>query len=513
VLAAVLLTALSAVAPGDVVVVIAPDASIDAVLAAVPQGELRVYRRYQVLPAFAARATARAIERLERDRRVVAVQPDRGGHAATAESGPLIRMPEARAATGLAGRGVRVALLDTGVDTSHPDLDGGVFQQKCFVLGGCPPGNTDVGDLAPEAAASAHGTHVSATLAGNGRVGATGVAPGTQLLMIRVFDGTLYGRESDWAAALDWILANNATLGVRVVNLSLGTDDAYDGGAACAAAWPLLALAVERLRAAGVTSFAASGNRAFSNALTAPACVPAAIAVGATYDAPLGREPDVGTYTSGCFDADAGTDDVVCFTNASADLDLLAPGSQIRAAAPGATTSVKRGTSQAVPHASGIAALMLELDPLLSPDDLEQLLESTGVPVTDRRTGRVFPRVNAAGAVDAVRASYCMRRGDGLACPLFCDAGACAPGRCSLGACVDGVADAGLPDAGARDAGQPADAGVPDAGVADAGVPDAGTPGEPIAPPQGCGCSGAGGLWLAAIALALLRRKRTGPPE
>ncbi len=513
-IAAALLATLSAVPAGDVVVVLADRADVDAVIATLAPEELHVYRRYQALPAFAARASARAIEHLARDRRVVALQPDRGGHASLAESGPLIRAPQARAQTGVAGRGVRVALLDTGVDTSHPDLDGGVFMQKCFVLGGCPPGNTDTGDLAPEAAASAHGTHVSATLAGGGRVGAPGVAPGAQLLMIRVFDSTLYGRESDWAAALDWILANNATLGVRVVNLSLGTDNSYDGGATCAAAEPLLALAVERLRDAGVTSFAASGNEAVFNGMNSPACVPAALAVGATYDAPLGREPDVGTYSSGCFDADAGRDDVVCFSNTSADLDLLAPGSQIRAAAPGATTSVKRGTSQAVPHASGVAALMLELDPLLRPDDVEQLLEGSGVPVTDRRTGRVTPRVDALAALDAVRASFCARRSDGAACPQ---------GRCSGGACVavtaDAGVDAGAPDAGVADSGV-RDAGLPDASVADAGTDAGGTMMLPAAdggfeagPTGGCSCAATDGVWLALVALAMLRRKKLGPPE
>lgn len=496
--------------PIDAVVMLADGVRADDVLERLPPGQFVVHRRYLLLPAVAGRARPAALEALARDPRVTSIGLDHRGHTSTAESGPAIGATQVRTQFGLTGKGVRVAVLDTGVDRGHPDLDGGVFATKCFVLGGCPPGNTDVGELAPEG--SGHGTHVSGTITGDGRVAPMGIAPGADLLMIRVFDNVSYGRESDWAAALDWLLANNATLGVRVVNLSLGTDEVYDGGAACAAGQPLLAIAVEKLRDAGVISFAAAGNDGKPDAINSPACVPAAVAVGATYDADLGREPDTGSYLCGCSDADAGAGSVVCFSNSSPDVDLLAPGSRIRAAAPGGGVAEKRGTSQAAPHASGTAALMLELDPTLSPDDLEQILEVTGVPTTDAKNGRTTPRLDARAAILSVLGSYCSRRADGAVCPrtLACDGGSCAPGTCALGACVAAL----MPDAG-RDAGT--DAGTPDAGVDGGPAADAGTDVTLPAldgsyPGARAGCSVAFGgtallLWLLAV--ALMRRTPT----
>jgi hypothetical protein len=162
------------------------------------------------------------------------------------------------------------------------------------------------------------------------------------------------------------------------------------------------------------------------------------VAVGATYDAPLGREPDTGTYTSGCFDADAGPGAVMCLSNTSDALDLLAPGSRIRSAAPGGGIAEKRGTSEAAPHASAAAALMLEVDSALTPDELERILKATGRPTVDPKApGRTTALLDVHAAVEATRASFCSRHVEGATCPLpfdACDGGACA-GVCRAGAC------------------------------------------------------------------------------
>jgi subtilisin family serine protease len=415
----------------EVIVLLRPGATAQQVL---PGGV--VLRHFTSLPGFVARVTANELAQLSVDPRVATLEADQLGHVETDEAAVLTGARTVTRELGLTGKGLRFALLDTGVERTHPDLDGGVVLEKCFVLGGCPPMNTDTGDLAPEG--SGHGTHVAGIITSDGRVGPRGVAPNAEVITIRVFNNQAVGRVSDWVAALDWVLSVRELQQIRLVNMSVGTDMAFPG--ACDGDQPALTEAVGRLRDAGVVLFASAGNENVANGMTAPACVHGVIAVGATYDSDLGREPDNGTYSSGCFDENADAGSVACFSNSSDELDLLAPGSRIRSSVPGGSVGEKRGTSQASPHAAAIAALMLELDPLLTPDDLERLLKSTGVPKMDPKNGRVTPLVNAVAALQQVRESECSRRAVGAACEVSrsCDAGVCAvsTGTCSATGCV-----------------------------------------------------------------------------
>lgn len=417
----------------EVIVLVRASVTVDEVLLAHPGLALR---RFNALPGFVARVNASQLAALTTDARVASVEADQLGHARTDEAASLTGARTITSDLGLTGRGVRIALLDTGVDRTHPDLDGGLLLEKCFVLGGCPPMATDTGDLAPEG--TGHGTHVAGIITSDGLVAPRGVAPDAQFITIRVFNSQAVGRVSDWVAALDWVLGAHEAQGIRLVNLSIGTDESFPG--ACDAVQPALSEVVGRLREAGVALFAAAGNEAVVDGLNAPACVGGVISVGAVYDGDLGREPDTGTYASGCFDQNADAGSVVCFSNSSAGLDLLAPGSRIRSSNPGGSAGERRGTSQASPHAAAIAALMLELDPRLTPDELQAILVQSGVPTFDRKNGRTTPRVNAEAAFQQVRDSQCTRRADGEACELSrsCDAGACAvsPGTCARGVCA-----------------------------------------------------------------------------
>lgn len=413
-----------------------PGVAVEEVLSAHPRVE--VVRRFGPLSGFVARGSDEALRALAADARVRAVQPDALGHASTDEAAVLTGARQASLELGYTGRGVRLAVLDTGVDRAHPDLDGGLVLEKCFVLGGCPPSNQDTGDEAPEG--SGHGTHVAGIITGDGRIAPRGVAEQAELVMVRVFNQQSVGRVSDWVAALDWVLAHHAEQRVRVVNMSLGTDFAWPG--ACDDAQPALAEVVAQLRDAGVAVFAASGNEAQDAGMTAPACVSGVLAVGAVYDSDLGREPDSNTYTSGCFDEHADAGKVICFSNSSEALDVLAPGSRIRSSVPGARAGERRGTSQASPHAAAVAALLLEADPLLGVDELERVLEETGTPTLDEKNGLVRPLVQAQAALARVRETQCARREVGAVCELtrVCDvdAGTCATtsGTCHDQRCV-----------------------------------------------------------------------------
>jgi len=125
------------------------------------------------------------------------------------------------------------------------------------------------------------------------------------------------------------------------------------------------------------------------------------VAVGSTYDA------NVGAYTWGganpiCTDTSTAVDQIACTSNSSSALDLLAPGAVITSAGLGGGVSNRSGTSMATPHASAVAALLLQAQPGLSAGQVESILKETGVPITDRRNGRITPRVDAYAAVQRI---------------------------------------------------------------------------------------------------------------
>ena len=131
--------------------------------------------------------------------------------------------------------------------------------------------------------------------------------------------------------------------------------------------------------------------------MEAPACIDAAISVGAVYDA------NVGPVTMfGCTDATTAADQITCFSNSNATLDLLAPGAVITSDWILGGISSFYGTSQAAPHVTGSVALLLEARRSLQPDEIEALLKSTGKPILDERNGVVTPRIEVSGAVSAI---------------------------------------------------------------------------------------------------------------
>lgn len=147
---------------------------------------------------------------------------------------------------------------------------------------------------------------------------------------------------------------------------------------------------LRQLVEAGVTLIAASGNEYWPGAIASPACHPEVISVGAVYDT---FSPSEG---SPCPEETPQADRITCYSNSAYFLDLLAPGSRIQV--PG--SRMEMGTSAAAPHVAGVAALMLQLNPYLSPEQIRDILKRTGVPVKDSRNGVTFSRVDALNAVE-----------------------------------------------------------------------------------------------------------------
>lgn len=222
------------------------------------------------------------------------------------------------------GSGTIVAVIDSGVNRTGTDLNG--TAQVPQVLDGCDwvtsPTNVCRGTGVTDE--NGHGTHVAGIIAAkNDGVGITGVAPGSQILPLRVLDANGSGYLSDIAAAIDFAVTNNAD----VINLSLGGTTNYY----------LIEEAINQAVDGGVVVVAAAGNSGPNNALPSyPAAYANVIAVAAT-------------DSSGV---------VATYSNQGSYLDVAAPGSAIISTYPNGYASLS-GTSMASPHVAGVAALLL----------------------------------------------------------------------------------------------------------------------------------------------------------
>ncbi len=365
------------------------------VLFDIPPSEFTVTHEWLNLSALAGVLRPEGLLKLLSDPRVLRIDVDVPGAMATAESSPVIRANELQS-RGITGAGVKVAVLDTGVDTQHPDLSDDLIDQQCFCTnadgsGCCPNGATSQSGPGAAEDAQGHGTNVAGIITGRGGIAPEGIAPDAKLIAIRVLDaqGTASGT-AQVLSALDWIMTAHPD--TRAVNLSL-VYNPFPGTCDNAASFTqAFAQAIGRMRSMGMLVFASSGNNGLVGQIGLPACISTAVAVGATYDA------NVGSISFGCSDATTDTDQVACFSNSSSAVDLLAPGAAITSTGMGGGIVTFIGTSQASPHAAAVAALLFQANPGLTPDAAEALMKNTGLSVTDPKSGITTPRIDAAAA-------------------------------------------------------------------------------------------------------------------
>lgn len=271
----------------------------------------------------------------------------------------LIKAPEVWA-QGYAGQGVVVAVVDTGVDYTHPDLDANIWTNPGEVAGDGidNDGNGFVDDIRGwdfvnndnnPTDDDNHGTHVAGTIAAeNNGVGNTGVAYNAKIMPIKVLGPN--GGSSNAVAAGIRYAANN---GAKVINLSLG------GGAASSAITEAVRYATETK---GATVVIASGNEG----RTRPS-FPATLSN--TWGISVGAVDRTSRLAS--FSNRAGQQTVDYVT---------APGVSVLSTTPNNTYSSYSGTSMATPHVAGVVALMLSANPSLSPTQVEQLVTQTANP-------------------------------------------------------------------------------------------------------------------------------------
>jgi subtilisin family serine protease len=247
---------------------------------------------------------------------------------------------------------IRVAVIDTAVDESHPDLKGAV-EARFDAIGGAAPRSLD------------HGTAIAGAIAARGRL--KGVDPNVRILAARAFDSEGAGTvgETLWLLeAIDWAARERAS----VVNMSFaGPPD------------PALHAILAAASAKGMTLVAAAGNAGPKSPPLYPAADEAALAVTATdADDKLYRNANVGRYVA-----------------------VAAPGVDVLLPAPQGAYALETGTSVSAALVSGVVALMLERRPAATPADIRKWLTATAAPLA----GGGRPDEFGAGLVDARRAT------------------------------------------------------------------------------------------------------------
>ena len=355
---------------------------------------MRIVHKLNNIPWIYGTISHEMLERLKTHPNVASIVSDISGQFHLAESGPLVESDIANH-TDHTGNGVSVAVIDSGIDTDHPDLIDSIVWEECFSTnGGCPvTGGTRASGPGSAEDVYGHGTHVSGIITSS-NTNYKGIAPDAGIVAIRVSGADNVVTVPNVVDAIDWVIDNKDLYNIRVINMSLGFANLYEG--VCdsdARVWPLRDI-TEVAKSAGIVLLASSGNSGSDNRMRQPACISHVVSVGAVYDA------DVGSRSwAPCTDETTEADQIVCFSDVSTALDILAPGSVISSTKKNGIIGTESGTSMASPHAAGLAALLLENNPELTPDELLGIMSETGTSLYDDRIDMWFPRINIAKAL------------------------------------------------------------------------------------------------------------------
>ena len=287
------------------------------------------------------------------------------------QSVPLIGAPRAWTELGFDGTGVRAAVIDTGIDATHPDVPyGSKVIQNIKIIGEddtAPGVHVIVEDQQNTDLTSGHGTHVSATVAGLGRAtsdGHIGVAPGAQLIGVGTGDVIFIFTA---LSGFDWVMQHQQEYQIRIISNSWGTGGPFDPED------PVNVASKAAVDAGMVVLFAAGNSGPGSNTLNPYSVAPwvIGVAAGNKDGQTLADFSSRGIYGDSLYQP-----------------TITAPGVDIVSAA--ATTHAvdgtyyvsNSGTSMATPHVAGVAALMLQANPTLQPDAIKRVLVDTARPMS-----------------------------------------------------------------------------------------------------------------------------------
>lgn len=325
----------------------------------------RPRRVYELIPAMALSARGKAIHVLDEDPRVEKIWPDLPVHTCLDVAAPQVGVPRLWE-LGLTGKGIRLAILDTGLDAEHPDFGLRLRARESFVDRDPSDGN-------------GHGTHVAGVAAGSGEASQgryRGIAPEADLYIAKVLRDDGSGATSDVMAALDWAVRQQP----HVINLSLGGSPTPADGSD-----PLSTMCNAAVEKGFVVCCAAGNSGPASYTVGAPGAARLVITVGAVDDSDR-----IAPFSSRGPTADG-----------RVKPDLVMPGVSIISARARGTQmgsivnehyTQASGTSMATPLLSGAVALLLQHDPGHTPAEVKSLLTgsalSIGEPENTQGSGR-----------------------------------------------------------------------------------------------------------------------------
>lgn len=367
-----------------------------------------VYQR--AVNGFAGHVPPGRLAALAADPRVVRVVPDRvvtanakpgggGGTVGQVVPAGVQRIGAAPGGVAYNGSGVGVAVVDSGVDFNHTDLQ--------------PLGNASFSAFGASAQDdNSHGTHVAGTIAArNNTSGVVGVAPAATIYAVKVLDAAGSGSDSAVTAGLDWVAANAAAVfpRIRVVNMSLGRAGTLGDN-------PIMRAAVQNLTANGIAVIVAAGNDASLEASQqVPSTYPEVIAVASTtakagtnqyryFSGVIGADTASYFTSDGAFNATTGIG--VSISGPGEDQENITRAGYIQSVGIlstklGGGTTRMSGTSMASPHTAGVAALIwhkaLSLGQTVSPEVVRSRIRSgasnAAAPLDSPTTGYSFDGV------------------------------------------------------------------------------------------------------------------------
>jgi subtilisin family serine protease len=373
----------------------------------------QISRTYTFVPGVAIEVDEDFLELLEENKFVKNIFPNKKNFPTLRESTPLV-FPNQSTSSYTGNNDWTVAVLDTGVDKNHSFLKSSatqkVISEACYSRGGYGSNYAEIDSLCPGEGFSStapnsglqcsgyegcdHGTHVAGIAVGDGN-GFNGVASQGKAIAIQVFTGIrdVYGNnlcgtgpytncisafDVDILSALERVYQLRTTFSIAAVNMSLG-GGLYSGN--CDGENTLVTNIIRQLKNAKIATIVASGNDSVANSISWPACISHAIAVGATYDS--GSE----------------IDQITGYSNESAELDLLAPGSYIYSSVPNNSYSTFEGTSMAAPHVAGAWAAFRQAAPDASVDELLGVVKSQGPNITSWNGLWVFRRLDVTSSL------------------------------------------------------------------------------------------------------------------
>jgi len=307
----------------------------------------KVKFNFKHFPVMAIKMTPLKAKLLALDPNIKFIEPDGAVKISEAYPWNITRINADRVQKkDITGQGIRVAIFDTGVDSTHEDLHiaGGIS-----VLDGSANYADDNG----------HGTQVAGIIdAQYNEKGIIGASPGAELYSIKVLDKNGQGTYSQIISALDWALENN----IKVVNMSFGGTQSSQA----------LEQAMQAASDAGILLIAAAGN---SEEIQYPAKYPSVMAIGA-----VDRNNQKASFSA-----------------TGSDLELAAPGVGVSCTLPGNQYGTMTGTSAAAPHVAAAAALVWSQNPGSSNSEIRDLLKKSARPLGD-------PTAYGSGLVDVAKA-------------------------------------------------------------------------------------------------------------